>query len=508
MNTHGPRDIAPGLPSTPPAYVLARGPAARVDWKRLVCLLFGVALFLGIYFAAGPSDAVDPSGRHFALSHEGKAALALFLLAAVWWIFEVVPIGVTGITIGLAQALFLIRPPREAFGDFMHPAIWFVIGSVVIGLSFTRTGLTKRMAYKMLALAGENTGMILLVSFVMTAALTHVMAHTAVAASLFPLLMAVYGLYTDETTPTRFGKALFMGVAFVAGAGSIITLLGSARAAIAIGFFRDMTGIDVSFLKLSWYLFPVGWVMVFLLWVFFMLFYRPEQKSIPGLRERVKALNIKLGPITRAEIIAIVIVALTIIGLGLPTFASEFAPFDKSGIILLGITLLFVFKVLDLEDLQKIPWNMVLLFGGAMSIGFCLWQTGASHWLAVSLLGSAPNEAGLLFVLGMALVVMLLTNFVINVATIALCLPVALVMAPYYGVSAEVVMFASLVAAGMPFLLLIGAAPNAIAYESKQFTAGEFFLIGIPASAILIAVLALFVWLIWPSMGMAVILAP
>jgi len=85
---------------------------------------------------------------------------------------------------------------------------------------------------------------------------------------------------------------------------------------------------------------------------------------------------------------------------------------------------------------------------------------------------------------------------------------VALVMAPYYGVSAEVVMFASLVAAGMPFLLLIGAAPNAIAYESKQFTAGEFFLIGIPASAILMAVLAFFVWLIWPAMGMAVRVVP
>jgi sodium-dependent dicarboxylate transporter 2/3/5 len=504
MNVHGPGDMAPGLPSAPQAYVLARGPAARIDWKRLICLLLGLALFFAIYLAPSPSDAVDPSGRHFALSHEGKAALALFVMAAVWWIFEVVPIGVTGIAIGVIQTLFLIRPPRDAFGDFMHPAIWFVIGSVAIGLSFTRTGLTKRMAYKMLSLAGENTAMILLVSFVMTAALTHVMAHTAVAASLFPLLMAVYGLYTDETKPTRFGKALFIGVAYVAGAGSIITLLGSARAAVAIGFFHDMTGIDVSFLKLSWYLFPIGWLMVFLLWGFFMLFYRPEQKSIPGLHERVRALNIKLGPITRAEIIAISIVALTIIGLSLRTFAPVFAPFDKSGIILLGIILLFVFRVLDLEDLQKIPWNMILLFGGAMSIGLCLWQTGASHWLAISLLGSASSETGLLFVLGVALVVMLLTNFVINLATIALCLPVALVMAPYYGVSTEVVMFASLVAAGMPFLLLIGAAPNAIAYESKQFTAGEFFLIGIPASVILIAVLALFVWLIWPMMGMAV----
>jgi sodium-dependent dicarboxylate transporter 2/3/5 len=476
--TRGPGDMTPGLPSAPPAYVLARGPAARVDWKRLILLMLGLGLFFAIYLAPCPSDAVDPADRSFPLSHEGKAALALFVLAAVWWVFEVVPIGVTGIVIGVIQALFLIRSPGDAFGDFMHPAIWFVIGSVVLGLAFSRTGLTKRLSYKILSFAGEKTSMILLVSFAMTAALTHVMAHTAVAASLFPLLMAVYGLYTDETTPTRFGKALFIGVAFVAGAGSIITLLGSARAAIAVGFFRDLTGVEISFLKLSWFLFPLGWVMVFLLWGLFMVFYRPEQKRILGLHERVKALNIKLGAITRAEIAALVIAALTLVGLSLRSFAPIFAPFDKSGIILLGIVLLFIFKVLDLEDLQKVPWNMVLLFGGSMSLGLCLWQTGASHWLAVSLLGSEPNATGLL------------------------------VMAPYYGVGGEVVLFASLVAAGVPFLLLIGAAPNAIAYESKQFTAGEFFLIGIPASIILIGVLALFVWLIWPAMGMVVTIPP
>ena len=80
-----------------------------------------------------------------------------------------------------------------------------------------------------------------------------------------------------------------------------------------------------------------------------------------------------------------------------------------------------------------------------------------------------------------------------------------LVIAPYLGVSQEVILFSSLVAAGMPFLLLVGAAPNAIAYESRQFSSGEFFLAGIPASILLVIVLAIFVWLIWPLMGMPVV---
>ena len=111
-----------------------------------------------------------------------------------------------------------------------------------------------------------------------------------------------------------------------------------------------------------------------------------------------------------------------------------------------------------------------------------------------------------IFVLAIAFFVMIMTNFIMNVAAIAISMPVALVIAPYLGVSPEVVLYASLVTAGMPFMLLVGVAPNAIAYESKQFTAGEFFLAGIPTSIILMAVIAFAVAILWPLMGMPVTL--
>ena len=103
--------------------------------------------------------------------------------------------------------------------------------------------------------------------------------------------------------------------------------------------------------------------------------------------------------------------------------------------------------------------------------------------------------------------VLLATNFIMNVAAIAITLPVALVIAPYLDVAPEVVLFASLAAAGMPFLLLVGAAPNAIAYGSRQFSSGQFFLAGIPASILLLVVVGIFVRVVWPLMGMP-ILAP
>jgi sodium-dependent dicarboxylate transporter 2/3/5 len=478
----------------------------QTDWKRVGFILLGVVLFTLVYFAPLPDAAVDPQGEVFALTREGKAALALFFLAATWWVTEVVPIGVTSIAIGVVQALFLIRPARVAFTDFMDPSVWFIFGSLVFGMVFTKTGLTRRLAYKMLSLVGERTSMIYLGCYVMTASLTLVMAHTAVAATVFPLFLAIYALYTEESEPTRFGKGLFMGMAFVAGAGSIITLLGAARGAVAIGFFRDISGRQISFFELSYYMLPVGVVMTVLLWIYFMVYYPPEEKTIPGLRERVQSLYARLGPISRNEIMAVLIVLSTIVVLSLRSFVPALEPLDKSAIILVAGVLFFVFRVVSLEDLERTSWNIVLLFGGAMSIGFCLWQTGAAEWLAVKWLGLLHGAHWLLFVLGVATFVMVMTNLIMNVAAIAITVPVALVIAPYVGVAPEVILFASLVTAGMPFLLLVGAAPNAIAYASNQFTTGEFLRAGIPASLLLLVVLALFVWVIWPAMGMPVLL--
>ncbi len=480
--------------------------AVSFNWKKTAFLLLGIVLFAVVYGSAPWPDAIDPNGKHFELSREAKGALAVFLLAGTWWVFEVVPIGVTSLAIGVLQALFLIRPAKVAFKDFMDPSVLFIFASIMIGLVFTKTGLTKRLAYKMLVVVGEKTSMIYLGAFVVTAALTHIMAHTAVAATIYPLLVSIYALYGEGDRPTKFGKGLFVGMAYVAGAGSIVTLLGAARGAVALGFFKDIAGQDIGFFTLSYYMFPIGWLMTFLLWGFFMVVTKPEKRTIPGLRDRARQLNKELGPITKKEILAALIVFACILALSLRSFIPALEPIDKTALILISSILFFVTGILDIDDLEDIPWNIILLFAGAMSIGFCLWETGAANWLAVNWLAMFKESHWFVFVMGIAFFVMIMTNFIMNVAAIAISLPVALVIAPYLGVAGEVILFASLVTAGMPFLLLVGAAPNAIAYDSKQFTTGEFFLYGIPASLILMAVVGLAVFVLWPLMGMPVTL--
>jgi sodium-dependent dicarboxylate transporter 2/3/5 len=262
----------------------------------------------------------------------------------------------------------------------------------------------------------------------------------------------------------------------------------------------------VGFFELSWYMFPIGWLMVFLLWGFFMVFFKPEKATIPGLREKARELNAKMGPITRQEILAAVIVLGVIGVMSARAFVPELKMLNKTAIILVSSILFFVFKILDLKDLEDIPWNIILLFAGAMSIGFCLWQTGAAKWMAVNWLVMFQDANWFIFVMSIAFFVMIMTNFIMNVAAIAISLPVALVIAPYLGVAPDVILYAALVTAGMPFLLLVGAAPNAIAYDSGMFSTGEFFAYGIPASIILMVVVGIAALVIWPIMGMPVTL--
>ncbi len=480
----------------------------NVDWKKMIFLFLGLGFFCLVYYSPAWPDAVDPIEKHFELTREGKGAIAVFLLAATWWVFEVVPIGVTSLAIGVLQAMFLIRPARDAFTDFMVPSVMFIFASIMIGLVFTKTGLTRRLAYKMLMIVGERTSMIYLGCFVVTAALSHIMAHTAVAATIYPLLVSIYALYGEGDKQTRFGKGLFIGMAYVAGAGSIVTLLGAARGAVALGFYKDIMNVDISFFQLTWYMFPIGWLMTFLLWGFFMVFFKPEKATIPGLREKARKLNKELGPLTRNEITAAVIVGACILVMAAKQFLPALAPIDKTAIILVSTILFFITGIMDLDDLESIPWNIILLFAGAMSIGNCLWQTGAANWMAVNWLAMFQEANWFVFVMSIAFFVMIMTNVIMNVAAIAISLPVALVIAPYLGVAGEVILFAALVTAGMPFLLLVGAAPNAIAYDSKQFTTGEFFLYGIPASIILMIVTGFAVFVLWPLMGMSVTLPP
>jgi sodium-dependent dicarboxylate transporter 2/3/5 len=478
-----------------------------LDKKNTFFLLLGVGLLFLFHFLPPFAPAIDPAGKSFALSAAGKSAIGLFLLAGIWWVFEVMPIGVTSIAIGILQPLLMIRPAKEAMRDFMDPTVLFIFGSLLVGLTFTKVGLTKRLAYKMLLIVGEKTSMILLGSFVVTALLTHIMAHTAVAATVIPIFLTILALYNEDggslDKPNKFGKALFIGMAYTAGAGSICTLLGGARNPAALGFFKEFTGVDISFIDFSLHMAPLGWIIIFLIWLMIMVIFKPEKKTIPGLRQKAGDLYRQLGPLSKEEIFVMIVVACGLGMLIMQAVVPALKDIDRSIPLLLAGLVFFATGILDVQDLEKkIPWNIVLLFSGAMSMGFALWQSGAAQWMAIKWLSLLQGAPWLFFVLGVAVLVIIMTNFVMNVAAIAITLPVALVIAQYLGVNPQLILYVATAAAGMPMLLLIGAAPNAMAYESKQFSTGEFFTAGIPGTILVLVIMTIFAFTYWPLIGL------
>jgi solute carrier family 13 (sodium-dependent dicarboxylate transporter), member 2/3/5 len=251
----------------------------------------------------------------------------------------------------------------------------------------------------------------------------------------FPPAAGHHSLYSDSDQPTRFGKGLFIGMAWAAGAGSIITFLGAARGVAAAGMYKQFTGQDIGFFELSWYMLPLGLLMVFAIWLIIITFFKPELPVIEGLREKAGALAKELGPMNVKE----KIVVATVIGLVTLFMLKSFLPvkfFRRHGPgrhHAGGHPGLFLTCTLTVEDLETIPWNIILLFGGAMSIGFCLWNTKAAEWLAVHWLTLFQNANWLTFVLSIAFFVLVMTNFIMNVAAIAIALPVSLVIAKYLG---------------------------------------------------------------------------
>jgi solute carrier family 13 (sodium-dependent dicarboxylate transporter), member 2/3/5 len=266
----------------------------KVDYKRLFFLFLGVFLFAIVYYSPPWPEAVDPMGKVFAL--QGKAALGLFLLAGTWWVFEVLPIGVTGITIGVVQALFFIRPASDAFKDFMDPSVLFIFGSLMIGAVFTKVGITKRLAYKMLDIVGERTSMIYLGCFVVTALLTHLMAHTAVAATMYPLLLRSTPSTARVTGPPSSARASSSAWPSWPGPAASSPCSAPPAASSPWASTRRSWAGRSTFFELTFYMFPVGWLMVFVLWGFFMIFFKPEKAVIPGLREKARELNAAMGP--------------------------------------------------------------------------------------------------------------------------------------------------------------------------------------------------------------------
>ena len=468
----------------------------KLDAKRIGHLLIGTSLFLFIYFLDYYPSIEISDGEVIELTRRSKAAIGIMLLAAYWWIVEVVPVGITGIIIGLIQIIFYLRPAKEVYSNYMDPSVWFIFASIILAFAFNKTGLTKRLAYKLLKVSGEKVIWIYFFTFLLTLILSLFMAHTAAAAALFPIISTIHSLYSSKEG-TNFGKGLFIGMAFSAGAGSIITLFGSARGIVGLDLLKTFSGIELNFIQHASSMIIPGIISFLTIFILISIFFRPKENRIENLSKNVSFLQNRLGPINRNQIITILIMTSIFLLLSFKGYSNYLNSIDNSVFLLIGAISLFIVNILDFKDLESVPWNIILLFGGSISLGSFMWESEAAKWIAFLWIKLFNTNSPELFIISISLFTLILTNLIMNVAAVSLVLPIALTIGSNFGIEPTAILFAILTSAGMPFLFLTGAAPNTIAYQSNHFKPIEFFKVGLIMTVLIVGIVYISFILIW-----------
>ncbi len=474
---------------TPPG-----GEAAVAERKRRLKALIkfaltwgGAAIAIAIYLAPAPDG----------LSVQGKTAWAVFVLCTGLWISNVIPFGITGL---LAIALLGVSgamKPSEAFAAFGNSAVFFLIGVFIIAAALIESGLSKRCALLFLRPFERSpyafaTGMMLVAAFG-----TFWMPNQATSALLFPIAVEVALALRLTVGRSNYAKVLFLSLAWGAMIGSNASFLGSTRAALAIGMLKEKFGIGISFTQ--WLLAALPMVVLGCATapLVLRLCFPREEVPFTAARDVLEGAVKRMGPVGRRQWTVGIIVSLTIaawIGFGNRV--------DLAVIALLGAVALFATRSISWQETEpRMYWNIILMYGGAIALGIVIDQTGAAHWLVDVAFRNAVVPPAVA-VAAVAIGTLILSEFMSNVAAVAVMLPLAFSVATQLGASPVALTLATSVGAGLDFALPFSSAPNTIAFSSGYLRMVDVVKAGGVMTIVSLLLVFLLVWVWWPFLGL------
>ena len=480
--TERPRQTPPsGAPVTPPQ---------PLPWKRVVkfALIWGsVALGLAVYLAPAPAG----------LSVAGKTSWAIFILCTGLWISNAVPFGITGLLAVALLALTGAMRTSEAFAAFGNSAVFFLIGVFIIAAALIESGLSKRCALLFLRPFERSpyafaTGMMLAAAFG-----TLWMPNQATSALLFPIALEVAIALRLAAGQSAYAKVMFLSLAWGAMIGSNASFLGSTRAALAIGMLQEKHGIGISFGQWVVAALPMVVLGCAVAPLVLRLCFPREEVAFTAARQVLEDAVKEMGPIGRRQWTVAAIVSLTIaawIILGNRV--------DLAVIALLGSVALFATRCIGWEEAERrIYWNIVLMYGGAIALGIVIDRTGAAKWLVDAVLQGATIPPAVA-VAAVAMGTLVLSEFMSNVAAVAVMLPLAFNMAGQLGASPVALTLATSIGAGLDFALPFSSAPNTIVFSSGYLRMWDVVKAGGAMTIVSVLLVGLLVWVWWPLLGL------
>lgn len=430
----------------------------------------------------------NPAG----MTPEAAKVAATTLWVAIWWMTEAVPIPVTSLLPLILLPISGALKIGEVAPGYSDPLIYVFLGGFMIALAIERWNLHQRIALSIISVVGATPARVVLGFMLATGFLSMWISNTATAMMMMPIGMAVVtqmatlmgrANVSEETMREGnfgFGTALMLGIAYSSSIGGMATLIGTPPNIVLAGAARELLGVEISFAR--WMMIGLPLAIIGLLgtwWYLARVAYKLERKAIPGGLDVVRKDLHDLGPMSQAERAVLVIFSLTALAwIVRPWWITPFLPnVDDAVIALTGAVALFIVPLslqrnqflLDWDTAKKLPWGIVLLFGGGLAIAAAFKSTGLSAWLGEALtgLGSLP---ALLVVLVVVTIVVFLTELTSNTATATMLMPVMFALGTALAIDPLLLMVPAALAASCAFMLPVATPPNAIVFGSNYVT--------------------------------------
>jgi len=464
----------------------ANGSSNTVDdnfRRRHFGLALAVIVFVTMLVLPEPED----------LSPEAWRVAAVAALLAILWLSEAIPVAATALIPLVAFPTLGVFPVQQAAAPYANPIVFLFLGGFLIALGIERWNLHRRIALNVLCRVGAREDMQIGGFMIATAALSMWVSNTATAVMMLPVALSIIPRDANggiEPEKREFATALLLSVAYAANIGGVATLIGTPPNALLAGFMLETYGIEIGFAQWMLVGMPVTLVMLVICWFLLTrVLHTIERQELPGARATIQKSLLAMGPASRMEKrVAIVFAITAILWIFRPLLSGRFPNLQLSdtSIAMAGALLLFVIPtgrtkgefLLTWKYAERLPWGVLLLFGGGLSLASAVSASGLAQWIGASL-GGLDSWPVIGLVLVVTLLIIFLTELTSNIATAATFLPLVAALAISLDQPPLLLAIPAVIAASYAFMMPVATPPNAIVFSSGYISIPQMVRAGI-----------------------------
>lgn len=462
-------------------------------WPGLFSRLpYPLALLLLVTGFLGAITRTPPNG----LTLPGYRTIIIFLLCLTLWVWGRIPLVITSLLAIILLPMCGVIKANRAYALFGNEAVFFILGAFILAAALMASGLSARIALAILERTGHTPQKLLLSVFLLNTCLAFFMSEHAVSAMTFPIIVELARALKLKPKQSRYGVALFLAMAWGSSIGGITTFLGGARAALAVGILREMTGQNISFFEWLVAALPITLSLIGVGYLLIRRWFPIDIDSIKQARMLLRAKNNQLGAISYEE--------LAVAGVTIVTVAAWITLGENYGlanISLAAVIALFALRAVKWKDIeQNVNWGVIWMYGGSICLGATLSETGAAKWLADQTIARWSAHP-IVFIMLMSFAAFALTEIMSHSAVVVALMPVAIPAAIAAHIAPHIIVYTVAIPAGLAFALPMGTPANAIAYSSGFLERKDMFIPGMIFGLLSWAIFNIIAIFVWPILG-------